>query len=143
MKDHIKVIGILWIIYGVFFLALACLALLFFFGVATIPNVDDVEPGALRLIGIVVSSFLGLISLPQIVGGLGLLGYREWARILMLVMSFISLPNVPFGTFLGVYTMVILFNREAIRMFQGGLPARAAGQAYFLTDGSGLRPTFL
>ena len=120
MKDHVKVIGILWIIYGVFFLGLACLALLFFFGVATIPNVEDVEPGALRIIGILVSSFLGLIALPQIIGGLGLLGYKEWARILMLVISFISLPNVPFGTFLGVYTMVILFNREAIRLFQGG-----------------------
>jgi hypothetical protein len=126
MKDHVKVIGILWIIYGIFFLGLACLALLFFFGVATIPNVEDVEPGVLRVIGILVSSFLGLISLPQIVGGLGLLGYKEWARILMLVISFISLPNVPFGTFLGVYTMVILFNRETIRMFQGLPPAPPA-----------------
>jgi len=120
MRDHVKVIGILWIVYGVFFLALACVALLFFFGVATIPNVEDIEPGALRIIGIIVSSFLGIIALPQIIGGLGLLGYREWARILMLVISFVSLPNVPFGTFLGVYTMVILFNREAIRLFQGG-----------------------
>jgi hypothetical protein len=126
MKDHVKVIGILWIIYGVFFLALACVALLFFFGVATIPNVEDIEPGALRIIGIIVSSFLGLIALPQIIGGLGLLATREWARILMLVISFISLPNVPFGTFLGVYTMVILFNREAIRLFQGGAPAPPA-----------------
>ena len=126
MKDHVKVIGILWIIYGVFFLGLACLALLFFFGVATIPNVEDVEPGALRIIGILVSSFLGLISLPQIIGGLGLLGYKEWARILMLVISFISLPNVPFGTFLGVYTMVILFNRETIRLFHEGTTAPPA-----------------
>jgi hypothetical protein len=126
MKDHVKVIGILWIVYGVFFLALACVALLFFFGVATIPNVEDIEPGALRIIGIIVSSFLGLIALPQIIGGLGLLATREWARILMLVISFISLPNVPFGTFLGVYTMVILFNREAIRLFQGGAPAPPA-----------------
>lgn len=126
MKDHVKVIGILWIIYGVFFLGLACLALLFFFGVATLPNVEDVEPGVLRVIGILVSSFLGLISLPQIVGGLGLLGYKEWARILMLVISFVSLPNVPFGTFLGVYTMVILFNRETVRMFQALPPAPPA-----------------
>ena len=126
MKDHVKVIGILWIIYGFLFLGLALLAMLVFFGVATIPNVEDVEPGALRIIGILVSSFLGLISLPQIIGGLGLLGYKEWARILMLVISFISLPNVPFGTFLGVYTMVVLFNRESIRMFQGGAPAPPA-----------------
>ncbi|HSA97335.1 MAG TPA: hypothetical protein VLJ16_14895 [Acidobacteriota bacterium] len=126
MKDHVKVIGILWIIYGVLFLALALLALLVFFGVATIPNVEDVEPGLLRLIGIFVSSFLGLIALPQIIGGLGLIGCREWARILMLVLSFISLPNVPFGTFLGAYTMVVLFNRETVRMFHEGSTAPAA-----------------
>ena len=126
MKDHVKVIGILWIIYGVLFLGLALLAMLVFFGVATIPNVEDVEPGLLRLIGIFVSSFLGLIALPQIIGGLGLLGNREWARILMLVLSFISLPNVPFGTFLGVYTMVILFNRETIRLFHEGTTAPPA-----------------
>lgn len=126
MKDHVKVVGILWIIYGVLFLGLALLALLVFFGVATIPNVEDIEPGLLRLIGIAVSSFLGLIALPQIIGGLGLLGYREWARILMLVLSFISLPNVPFGTFLGAYSMVILFNRETIRLFQGGTEAPPA-----------------
>ena len=126
MKDHVKVIGILWIIYGVLFLGLALLAMLVFFGVATIPNVEDVEPGLLRLIGIFVSSFLGLIALPQIIGGLGLLGNKEWARILMLVLSFISLPNVPFGTFLGVYTMVILFNRETIRLFHEGTTAPPA-----------------
>ena len=126
MKDHVKVIGILWVIFGVFCLGLAFLALLFFFGVAQIPNVEDIEPGVLRFIGILASSFLGLVGLPQIFGGWGLIRHKEWARILMLVISFISLPNVPFGTFLGVYTMVILFNREAIRMFQGGAPAPPA-----------------
>ncbi len=119
MRDHIKVIGILWVIFGVFSLFLALLAFLFFFGVAEIPNVDDVGPGILRIIGLIASSFLAVIGLPQIVGGLGLIQHKEWARILMLVVSFISLPHVPFGTFLGVYTMVVLFNRETVALFQG------------------------
>jgi len=120
MKDHIKVLGILWIVFGVFFMCLALFALLVFFGVAEIPNVDDISPGILRLIGIIASAFIGLIGLPQIIGGLGLLRYKEWARILMLVISFISLANVPFGTFLGAYSLVILFNPETVRLFQGG-----------------------
>jgi len=120
MKDHIKVLGILWIVFGAFFIALALFALLVFFGVAEIPNVDDISPGILRLIGIIASAFIGLIGLPQIIGGLGLLRYKEWARILMLVISFISLANVPFGTFLGAYSLVILFNPETVRLFQGG-----------------------
>ena len=122
MKDHVKVIGILWVVLGVFCLGLAFLALLFFFGVAQIPNVEDVGPGALRIIGIIASSFLGLIGLPQIIGGLGLLQHREWARILMLVVSFLSLAHVPFGTALGIYSMIILFNPETVRLFQGATP---------------------
>lgn len=125
MKDHVKVLGFLWVIFGAFCLGLALLAFLVFFGVAQIPNVD-IEPGVLRLIGIVVSSFLGLLGLPQIVGGLGLIQHKEWARILMLVISFISLPHVPFGTALGVYSMIVLFNPETVRLFQGGTPPAAA-----------------
>jgi len=124
MKDHVKVIGILWIIFGAFCLCLALFAFLVFFGVAQIPNVD-VEPGVLRLIGLFVSAFIGLIGLPQIIGGFGLIQHKEWARILMLVISFISLPHVPFGTALGVYSMIILFHPETVRLFRGGIPAPA------------------
>jgi len=124
MQDHVKVIGILWVVFGAFCLCLAFFAFLFFFGVAQIPNVEDVEPGLLRLIGIIVSSFLGLIGLPQIIGGLGLIQHKEWARILMLVVSFISLPHIPFGTALGVYSMIILFNPETVRLFQAPPPSK-------------------
>jgi hypothetical protein len=128
MKDHVKVIGVLWIILGALCLCLAFFAFLVFFGVAQIPNVD-VEPGLLRLIGIIFSSFLGLIGLPQIIGGLGLIKHKEWSRILMLVVSFLSLFHVPFGTALGIYTMIILFNPETIRLFQVGRPARPEAPA--------------
>lgn len=118
MQDHVKVIGILWVIFGALSLLLALVAFLFFFGVAEIPDVDDIGPGALRIIGLVVSSFLALIGLPKIIGGLGLIRHKEWARILMLVISFISLFNVPFGTALGIYSLIILFNPETVRLFQ-------------------------
>ena len=129
MKDHVKVIGILWVVFGVFCLCLALFAFLIFFGGAQIPNVRDIEPGILRLIGIIASSFLGLIGLPQIIGGLGLIQHKEWARILILVISFISLPHVPFGTALGIYTMIILFNPETVRLFRSGTPAPPASPA--------------
>ncbi|MEN6561103.1 MAG: hypothetical protein ABFD52_10040 [Acidobacteriota bacterium] len=122
MRDHIKIIGILWIVFGVFYLCLALFAFLVFFGVAQIPNLD-IEPGLLRLIGLVATSFLAVIALPQIVGGLGLINHKEWARILMLVVSFLNLFHVPFGTALGVYSLIILFNPATVRLFQGPAPA--------------------
>jgi hypothetical protein len=119
MKDHIKVLGILWVVFGAFWLCLSVFALLVFLGVAMIPDVETVTPNLLRVIGIGVSVFLGILGLPEIVGGLGLLARREWARILVLVMAFLALLNVPFGTALGIHTMVVLFNPEAIRLFEG------------------------
>jgi hypothetical protein len=118
MKDHVKVIGILWIIIGAFYLCLATFALLVFFGVAQIPNVEDVSPNILRLIGIIASSLLGFIGLPQIIGGWGLMHHKEWARILILVVSFLSLFHIPFGTALAVYSMIVLFNPETVQLFQ-------------------------
>jgi hypothetical protein len=126
MKDHIKVIGILWIVFGALWLLLAVFALLVFLGVAMIPNVESISPGILRLIGIIASAFLGLLGLPQIIGGLGLVAHKEWARILILVLAFIALVNVPFGTALGIYTMIVLFHPETVKLFQGPAPAAPA-----------------
>ena len=123
MQDHIRIIGILWIVFG----ALSLLAALFLFGIlfgiSFIPGMGPVAPGILRAVGIVVASFLGVIGLPKIIGGLGLLKGREWARILVLVLAFISLFNVPFGTALGIYSLIILFNPEAVKLFQKGQPS--------------------
>jgi hypothetical protein len=75
------------------------------------------------------SSFLGLVGLPQILGGWGLLRHKEWARILMLVISFLNVFHVPFGTALSVYSMIILFNGETVRLFQAGPAAPPAPKA--------------
>ncbi|MBP7706195.1 MAG: hypothetical protein KA243_03010 [Candidatus Aminicenantes bacterium] len=125
MKDHVKLLGILWIVFGLFCLAAAGLVFLIGFGTAHFIDVEDVGPGLLRLIAVVAGSFLGLVALPQIAGGLGLLRYKEWARILTLVVSFLSLPHVPFGTALGIYSMIVLFNPETARLFQEKAPAPA------------------
>ena len=88
---------------------------------------------------------MGLIALPQIIGGLGLIRHKEWARILILVLAFLSLVHVPFGTALGIYTMIILFNPETVRLFQGLPPAPSAPPeiALFLDRRVGLEPECL
>jgi len=126
MKDHVKVIGILWVVFGAFWLCLATFTLLVFLGVAMIPNVEDISPSILRLIGVVGGSFMAFVGLTQIIAGLGLLGHREWGRILVLVLGFLALLHVPFGTALGVYTLIVLFNPETVRLFKGPAPAPPA-----------------
>ena len=123
MDKHVQVIGILWIVLGVIGLALGLLVLLVLLGVSFIPEVwdlgdlGDVTPEVFRIIAVGVSSFLALLGLPKIIAGIGLLRKREWARIMTLVLSFLELWSVPFGLALAVYSMVILFKPETIKLF--------------------------
>lgn len=120
MQDHIKIIGILWIVFGCFSLLAAAALFMILFGVSFFHGVleDPVAPGILRVIAVFVSGFLALIGAPKIIGGIGLLKGKEWGRIVVLIVSFLSLMSVPFGTALGIYSIVILFNKDAIALFQ-------------------------
>jgi len=124
MQDHVKVIGLLWIIFGSLSLLGALILTMILFGVSFIPDMGDIAPGLLRLAGIVISSFLALLGLPKIIGGIGLLKGLEWGRILILVVSFLSLINIPFGTALGIYSMIILFNPQTVKLFNPNAPGK-------------------
>ena len=45
--------------------------------------------------------------------GYGLLERESWARLLALVLGFVSLFNVPLGTALGIYTFWVLLPSHA------------------------------
>lgn len=78
---------------------------------------DDVAMRITTLVAVLVGSFLALLSAPGILAGAGLLGYKPWARILALVLGILNLPGFPLGTFLGVYSLVILLDDKASRLF--------------------------
>ena len=131
MENHVKVLAVLHIVFGAIglLIALICLAL---FGVIAGVIQTAVESSgtpdaqlAVPVVGIVGAIIVVLIvvfSLPGIVTGIGLLHYREWARILGIVLAAISLPGVPFGTALGVYGLWVLLNAETVRLFSRQRP---------------------
>jgi hypothetical protein len=47
------------------------------------------------------------------IAGWGLLQRDPWARILALIVAFISLFNVPLGTGLGIYTLWVLLPTQS------------------------------
>jgi hypothetical protein len=123
MDKHVQIIGILWIVLGVISLCLGLLVLLLLLGVSFIPRLadaSDIAPGILRIIAYGISSLLALLGLPKIIAGFGLIKKHEWARIMTVVLSFLELWNVPFGMALSIYSLVILFNQETIRLFNPG-----------------------
>jgi hypothetical protein len=72
----------------------------------------------LSTIGTGVGVLLMVLSVPGIIGGLGLFKRKEWARILVLILSAIELLNIPFGTALGIYSIWVLVQQDTIRLFR-------------------------
>lgn len=67
-------------------------------------------------VGSVLAIFFMFMSVPGIIGGIGLLKRKSWSRIMMLIISVLGLLNIPFGTIIGVYTIWALMQDESIML---------------------------
>jgi riboflavin transporter FmnP len=72
----------------------------------------------LSTIGTGVGVFFLVISVPGIIGGVGLFKRKEWARILVVILAAINLLNIPFGTALGIYSIWVLVQEDTIQLFR-------------------------
>lgn len=77
-------------------------------------------------IGTMLAIFFLVLSIPQIVAGIGLLRHAAWARILALVLGVLHLFNIPFGTIVGIYTIWVLMDDRAAALFGVSRPGPAA-----------------
>lgn len=115
LSGHRRILGACWLVYGILhFIMGICLVL--FSGTATvmfgalISRVPDpfALMGGFHIVyaGIVVLTvlcgFLGLLT------GLALLTNQRPARMLALLAAFLSVSEIPFGTTLGIYTLIVL-----------------------------------
>ena len=116
MNKHVTILGILFISFG----CLLCVG-----GVVVnlvVPMAGNISGNdvAMRItstIGDTLGIFLVILSMPSIIGGIGLLKRKYWARILILVLCFLSLLSIPFGTALGIYGIWILLKSETAEIF--------------------------
>ena len=115
--QHLKVLSILYIAGSALFLLGAAIVFVVFVVGGLFSG--EVAPAlASSLFGTVLSGFLVALAIPGIIGGVGLLYNREWARILILILGFLNLPGFPLGTALGVYTIWALMRDEATEHFR-------------------------
>ncbi len=117
IDKHVDVISILWIVSGSLGILIAIFIFWFFWAITLIPDVGYEASYILRLIATWGFIFLAVFSIPEIIGGIGLLRRKEWGRILVLVVSFFSLISFPLGTALGVYSFIILLKEDTVRLF--------------------------
>lgn len=125
MKKHVTVVGALHIGFAVLGLIGALAVFLSLNFAQSFVEGEEIPVRVLSAIKISVPALIGVVSLLSIIGGIGLFSYRQWARILIIVMSAINCLNVPIGTAKGVYSMWALLQDETIRLFRGEDPLEA------------------
>jgi hypothetical protein len=117
MENHVKAVGIIHIAFSVMGV-IAAIAI--FTGLNLVTRLPDVEEEAARIlqaIAMIIPWFVIVVSLPGIVGGIGLLKSQGWARILVLILSFLGLLNFPIGTAVGIYSIWVLFDKRTEKVF--------------------------
>ena len=127
MRDHVRLLGILNIVMGCLVALVGIVIFVILGGAAgaisthqfpTDYNTQAALP-IIALVGICVAVFFLILAAPSIIGGWGLLKFRPWARILVIIISIFHLFSFPFGTALGVYGLWVLLGEEGRRIFEG------------------------
>ena len=115
MEKHITFVAVLNIAFGFLGLFFAVFLFVAIIGAGIISG----EPEAITItsiVGTALAFFLVITSLPEIIGGFGLLKRKAWARILILVVACLDLLWIPIGTIIGIYELWVLLNEETVKL---------------------------
>jgi len=82
-----------------------------------VSNGDGADAGALFFLSVVTVLLLAFGGL-AVAAGIGLIMGKEWGRISAIVHAALSLIRIPFGTIIGVLTLVYLLRTETRQYFQ-------------------------
>lgn len=118
VQEHIRLLGILWMAYSALHVVagavLIVVAHTIFGNAFHIPN--GPPPEVTQWLRPLLEFFGYLIlakSAAGFIAGWGLLQRESWARVVALVVGFVSLLNVPLGTALGIYTLWVLLPSQS------------------------------
>jgi len=116
MAKHVEVLGWLYIVFGALGLVFGMFIFVFFSSLAVLPD-DPTGAAVLVTIGLGLGFFFVVMSIPEIIGGIGLLKRKSWSRILVIILGILNLIDIPIGTALGIYTLWVLFKEETTKLF--------------------------
>jgi hypothetical protein len=125
MRDHVKLVAILNIALGCLGIFAGIAVLVIFGGLAGMAGASGLSSDQaaavpiLGAIGMGIAIFLFVLSVPGVIGGWGLLNFKPWARILMIVISALNLLHFPIGTALGIYGLWVLLKEQTRILFEG------------------------
>jgi hypothetical protein len=117
MEKHVTLVAVINIAFGFLGIFLGIILFVILVGAGIISQ----DPEALTItsiVGIAVGFFLILTSIPEVIGGFGLLKRRPWARVLVLIIAVLDLFMIPIGTIIGIYELWVLLNEDTVKLFR-------------------------
>ncbi len=118
MKKHVTIVGAIQIGIGILSLIGAVatfVALRFAMGMA---GGDDTGQIVLRFLSISLPVLIVFLATLSLVGGIGLLAFKPWARYLVIVVAALGCLFIPIGTLSGVYALWVLLQDDTIKLFE-------------------------
>lgn len=117
MEKYVQLLGVLYIVFSALGLLAAIIVFVAVVGGGLLSG-DSEAISITMIVGTAVGGFVALLSVPGVIGGIGLLKRKYWAKVLVLILGILNLPGIPIGTALGVYTIWVLMNEETNPVFQ-------------------------
>ena len=118
MKKHVTVVAAIQIGFAILGLIIA--VVIFFVMNFAKSQVGGDETGEMVLgfLSLSLPILFGFLSTLGLVGGIGLLAYKPWARYIVMVVAALGCLNIPIGTLKGVYTLWVLLQDDTIKLFE-------------------------
>jgi hypothetical protein len=123
MKKHVTVVGSIQIGFSVLGLMAAVTVFVALTFARGFIEDDDTAQMVVRFLSFSIPLLIGFISTLGLVGGIGILVYKPWARYLVIVISALGCVNIPFGTVKGIYSIWVLINDETLKLFNKEVPS--------------------
>jgi hypothetical protein len=110
-EQHNKYLGVSHLVHGGLFLLLMLFMMIFMTVIfLSAPGPGAPPAGFLVFMWVFVGGFYGLMTVPSLVAGYGLLKRKPWARTAAIVGAVTSAMSFPIGTAVCVYTFWFLFS---------------------------------
>ena len=123
MEQHVKIIGIIYIVFGALLIfggLLLMLGLMIGGAALEVADPEGIEGiGAILAgVGFVAGLFVIAFGALEIIVAVNLRNFKPWARIAQIVISALGLLNFPIGTAIGVYALWALLNKDTVPLFE-------------------------